>query len=1042
MMRGIVKGKWIIILAWIVIVAGLLFTAPGMADLVREKGNLDVPEGYSSSLAADLLKDIQQEGDSSAALVFTSEKKLSERDMLEIEQGINSLEKDKSKLGIAGIMTHFNEPALKEQLVSEDGKTVLVSLTMNMKDREPKQVIEALYNRMKGNKVDHYFTGDWIISEDLNTNSQEGLKKTEGITVVFILVVLLLVFRSVVTPIIPLITVGFSYLASQSVVAFLVDRFDFPISSYTQIFLVAVLFGIGTDYCILLLSRYKEELAKQESILEAIVETYRTGGKTVFYSGLAVMIGFAAIGFSTFKLYQSAAAVAIGVAFLLLALYTVVPFFMAVFGMKLFWPSKGKLEHKESRFWGFLGTFALNRPVIALTFVAVVCVPFLLTYNGEVSYNSLEEAGDDVPSIRAFNIIAESFGPGQSMPTQIVINNDEQMNSEEYIGLAEKISASLSKIEGVDTVRSVTRPTGEPIKELFVPNQAATLEEGIGKGNDGIEEISKGLKTAGSELSKSSPQLKKATDGIDSLIKGTDELKGGVGQVQTGLGKIEQGIRDGSMGSGEINKGLKEINTNLRQLAEGTTQLTKGYRDAASGLGTVKKEYDGIQNNINTMAKSLGRLDSAFKGLENSNPELLADGNYQTIKQTVQGVESGLVPVAAGMRELNKNLAAIQGGLGKANKNLADVASGQTKLAAGIEKLIAGVSELQNGLMTAANGQNQIIGNLSSFEGGLDSINNGQQELLTGFSGLNGQMNELSDGLTNSSKGLDQVHDGLNSTESYLSGLAAVEDSIAGVHIPKELLESDDFAQVLETYLPGNHKIMTLDVIFKKNPYSNDAINKIDDLEAAVKQATLDTKLEHAEVAIGGTTSTYNDLGNLSDADFSRTVTLMLSGIAIILFLMLRSVVMPIYLILSLILTYFTAASITELLYVDLLGYDGIGWAVPFFAFVILIALGIDYSIFLMDRFNEYKDRPVKEAMLVAMRKMGTVIISAAIILGGTFAAMMPAGVLSLLQIATLILIGLVLYVLVILPLFIPVMAKLFGRANWWPFVNHKNSDK
>jgi len=64
-------------------------------------------------------------------------------------------------------------------------------------------------------------------------------------------VVLLLVFRSVVAPIIPLLTVGFSYLAAQSIVSILVDKLDFPVSSYTQIFLVAILFGIGTDYCIL-----------------------------------------------------------------------------------------------------------------------------------------------------------------------------------------------------------------------------------------------------------------------------------------------------------------------------------------------------------------------------------------------------------------------------------------------------------------------------------------------------------------------------------------------------------------------------------------------------------------------------------------------------------------------------------------------------------------------------------------------------------------------------------------------------------------------
>jgi putative drug exporter of the RND superfamily len=145
--------------------------------------------------------------------------------------------------------------------------------------------------------------------------------------------------------------------------------------------------------------------------------------------------------------------------------------------------------------------------------------------------------------------------------------------------------------------------------------------------------------------------------------------------------------------------------------------------------------------------------------------------------------------------------------------------------------------------------------------------------------------------------------------------------------------------------------------------------------------------------------------------------------------------IMPMYLILSLILTYYTSMAVTELIFVNGLGYAGLNWAVSFFAFVILIALGIDYSIFLMDRFNEYRDKPVQEAMLLAMRNMGTVIISAAVILGGTFAAMYPSGVLSLLQIATIVLTGLILYALVVLPLFVPVMVKTFGKANWWPFM-------
>jgi putative drug exporter of the RND superfamily len=164
----------------------------------------------------------------------------------------------------------------------------------------------------------------------------------------------------------------------------------------------------------------------------------------------------------------------------------------------------------------------------------------------------------------------------------------------------------------------------------------------------------------------------------------------------------------------------------------------------------------------------------------------------------------------------------------------------------------------------------------------------------------------------------------------------------------------------------------------------------------------------------------------------------MIIGILIVLIILLRSIFMPLYLIGSLVLTYFTSMAFTEFIFVNILGHDGITWAVPFFAFVMLTALGIDYSIFLMDRFNEYRDGNVKEAMLTAMKKMGTVIISAAIILGGTFAAMLPSGVLSILQIATVVLIGLFLYSFVMLPLFVPVMVKLFENANWWPFKQKK----
>lgn len=1036
-MKLIIKQKWFVIIAWILVAAGLFMAAPNMAELVREKGQITVPDEYSSTLAGKIMDEVrEQEGggdETQVALVFHSEKKLTQAEIKEAEKAIRELEDSSEEIGITDILTHFNEESLKEQLVSEDGKSILTSVTVSWNDREPSEVSKLLYETIEDVEVDHYYTSQWLINEDLMTSSEEGLKKTEGITVVFILVVLLLVFRSVIAPIIPLLTVGMAYLVSQSIVAMLVDRLDFPLSNYTQIFLVAVLFGIGTDYCILLLSRFKEELAHHESVADAIVATYKNAGRTVFFSGIAVMIGFAAIGFSQFILYQSAAAVAIGVAMLLLGLFTIVPFFMAVLGTKIFWPSKQSAEHGESKLWGTVGRFSLARPFLSLLIVAAVCVPFLVAYDGELSYNSLDEISGDVNSIKAFNAIADSFGPGESMPTQVILKNDERMDSAEYIELAERISSELEKVDLVDTVRSVTRPTGEPIEDFFVSKQAETLGSGLGEGKEGLDKISEGLQEAESELSKSAPELDGAADGINQLIDGTTEIKSGLGEIQTNLAKIENGIRQGSAGSDQIQVGLAEAKAGAEALLAGYQELQGKYVEMQAGLAQLEDGYkqagDGIDKLSGGITQANGQL---FGYLENRDETLKADQNYQEIKGQLTYMQTELATASAGLNQLNQKLPLITGGLAKANEAFAGALTKQAEFGPGLQQLIDGIEQQQAGLNQLADGQGKIVDNFPKLTNGLTGINAGQQQLLAGFGGLGGQLEQLTDGLTQSTDGLNQVSEGLGSAQEYLDGLA--ESDSNGLYLPADVLESEDFTQVFDVYMSNDRKVMTMDVIFEANPYSNDAMAQVAEIEEAVERATKGTKLENADVAIGGITSTNADLDTMSGQDYSRTVILMLLGIGIILVFLFRSIIMPIYIIGSLILTYYTAMAVNEVIYVDILGYSGISWAVPFFAFVILVALGVDYSIFLMDRFNEYKNLSISEAMLLSMKKMGTVIISAAVILGGTFAAMMPSGMMSLLQIASILLVGLFLYAFIMLPLFIPVLVKNFGEANWWPF--------
>ncbi|MBM7645710.1 RND superfamily putative drug exporter [Scopulibacillus daqui] len=1041
-MKYILKGKWAVFAIWIIAIAALLFLAPNMAKLVQEKGQATVPEGYSSTKAAKIIDEMnKQKGrqkTSSATLAFYNEHGLTKKDKEDIKHAISELKEKKNQLGITQITNPFDQPSLQSQLISKNGKTLLVSLNINTNGKNKEKLTNDLYKTIDDIRVDHYYTSDWMVNNDMMTSTQKGLHKTEWITVIFILAVLLIVFRSIVAPLIPLITVGVSFLASQSIVSFLVDWADFPISNFTQIFLVAVLFGVGTDYCILLLNRFKEELPKHETVNDAIISTYKHAGKTVFFSGLAVLIGFSAIGLSQFSIYKSAAGVAVGIFVLLIALVTIVPFFMSVLGKKIFWPAKGSLEHKQSKLWDRAGRFALARTLIAFVIVLIITVPFLIKYDGHLSFNTLDELGDQYKSVKGFHIISDNFNPGESMPTKIAIKNDDKMDGREPLQTIEAITREVKKVDGVETVRSVTQPMGKPVKDFLVPNQAQTLSDGLSQANQAINKISSGLKGADSSIMKSGPQLNQATGGVDELINGTSALKNGISRLSDSMSQLQKGLETGSASAKQLQSGIKQSVQGARQLQSQSQQLLNGYEQIGNSISDINnqinKSYQDIQPYLNKVDSGVSVISDRFNSLENKYPEIKNDANFEIISQALPQVKSTMSQLENHLKQLSSGMNTLSEKMNEANSHFAQLIDGQKTVTSSLGRLADGMGQLEQGIQSAASGQTQINRKLPDLENGASSIQQGQEKLKEGFSQFNGQIGQLSSGLNNSAKGLDKVSKGLQSANDFLNELSASNSSLSGFYIPDQALKSNQFKNALDTYMSKDRKITTIDVIFKYNPYSTEAMDQIDKIKSAVKRAAKGTQLENAEVGISGITSTNNDLRTISHKDYTRTATLMLIGIGLILIILLRSLIMPVYIIASLILTYFTSLGLSEIIFENILGYSGLSWAVPFFAFVMLIALGVDYSIFIMDRFNEYFDLPIREAIIEAMRNMGTVIMSAALILGGTFAAMMPSGVLTLIEIAVIIIIGLILYNLVILPLFIPIMVKTFGKANWWPF--------
>ncbi|WP_353855698.1 MMPL family transporter [Bacillus sp. Bos-x628] len=1035
-MLQIIKARWMILVVWMITAVILFITAPDLEELTREKGQLNVPDGTPTAEALQLLDKLSDhKGKKDTGVIVFSEQHLFPAKEQELKKALAALITHAPELHIDGITSYFHvDPDIQKQLLSKDKSTLLVPFKFDHYETKAVKIKEQIEEVLKPYNVSFEMTGQKFVDSDVIKSSQQGLKKTELITMIFIFFILIIVFRSILAPVVPLITIGISYAVSRCVVAFLVEYTQFPLSNFTQIFMVAIMFGIGTDYCILLLSRFKEEIGQGRDVQESIIITYKCAGKTVFFSGLAVLVGFSSIGFAKFQLYQSAVSVAVGVGILLIALVTIVPFFMSVFGKSLFWPSKREnIRHPQSKIWELAGRFSFKRPLISLGLVALITVPPILMYDGTLSYNSLNEIGTKYESVRAFNTISDQFGYGEALPLNVLVESENELDNQEKIVIIEKLTRKLNDIEEVKTVRSVTRPVGDGLSQLYVTSQAKDLGGELGKGNEGIGKISDGLTETNLALIKQKPKIEDSTKGIDKLIHGTKAIKNGIGEVRESLIALEDGVKRSKDGVGTIRQKIKEAKKELEQEYYSSEAMIKELQTMVNTFERHEKSNQELMTTIKKVKKSYENL--SFETLEKRVPKLKDMDEYKDIKKVFRETKEMLKQAEDQMSLYEDEASAFEQKIKKANQVIQALKSKQKEVKRQVHDLMTGLDQIYDGLDQTNKGQKQLIKEMPKIENGADQLADGQKSLKKGFSQFSSKLNLLTDGLDESIEGLEQVKNGFTEADSYLKQLQqAPDEEVTGWFIPKEVLKRHDFKQIFHTYMSPDRKLTTFEVILNVNPYSNEAMEGVAKIENTLDLFLPESGLKNANYGVSGISSLNVDLKETSDGDFIRTVIFMLMGIFFILILLLRSIVMPIYLTLSMILTYFTSIGLTEWIFKTFFGYDGVSWAVPFFSFVILVTLGIDYSIFLMDRFNEWKGEHVQASMISAMRNMGSVIISAVAILGGTFAAMLPSGVLSLVEIATVVLIGLLLYAFVVLPLFVPVMVHIFGKWNWWPF--------
>ncbi|EOO34574.1 X-X-X-Leu-X-X-Gly heptad repeats protein [Bacillus cereus VD133] len=995
-------------LLWIVITITMIVTMPNMDKLVKEKGHITIPNTEQSSIADKMIREMDKDGTEKYEIiaVFNSGNKaaLTTEQKEEIIKTINALQNEKEKLGIKEVVSHLDNKDLEKQLISKDNTTILTQISVDKKHGEISKVANALHKKVKAKGVKTYLTGSDLIAGDFLTSSQEGVKKTEVISIIFILVVLIIVFRSPIVPIVSLLTVGVSYLVSMGIIAHLVDHLNFPFSNFTQVFVVVVLFGVGTDYNILLYTRFKEELSKQENAFLATKETFKSAGRTVLYSGIAVLIGFASLALASFKLYQSTSAVAIGVAVLLLVLTTLNPFFMVLLGKGMFYPVKTFKGHEDSRLWGFLAKNSVVRPVAALIIVFVISIPFVMKYSNTLNYNDLFEVDNKYESKMGINVIEDHFPPGFSSPSTFVIQSDSKLDEANSLQTLDELTDKILKVKGVSEVYSPTRPTGERIKELYINKQAGELNTGLGDANGGIKEINDGLTDAKNKMG-----------GNDS---------DGLANVQ----KLINGTNEGAQGAQQIESGLTSVNENINVLSNATSQLHAGYSQLEKGLSSYDQYFGSISQAIDGAKKGYEQIEMLMTNFIQTRPELANDPNILQTIGIAKEAQKQLSVLSKELNELATQHKAALGSFKEANQSLLKVDNGLKEMTNGVTKLQKGATELKNGLNEGALGSKQIANKSSELQTGLTKINDGQGQLLTGLKDLQEQMGQLQSGLSKSTEGLEKVSNGLGDAQKYLGELNESKSS-EKFYIPKEVLEGEDFQKALNTYMSQDRKTAKMTIVLDVNPYSKEAMPIIKEINKTIDGTLNGTELKSAKKAIGGTTARNVDLKEVTGQDFLRTATIMLIGIGIVLIVITRSVLNTIFIIGSLLLAYFASLGISEQISTHVLHVDSLSWNVPFFSFIMIVALGVDYSIFVMMRYNELEGDPAKK-IVTASRHIGGVVLSAALILGGTFAALIPSGVLTLIQVASVVGVALLLLAIIVMPILLPALIGLTSKMK------------
>lgn len=458
--RLVVHNPWKVIAGWILVTIAIVSFAPTLSDVTTSDQANFLPSDYESVQAGELAEQAFGQNNQASATIVVKR-----QDSQVLTGGDRTAITDLGA-AIEGARIDRVESVLTgDQFRSPNEKVQLVTIGLKGLGDDPalvdavKEIREQSTNALKGSDLEYAVTGDVAMYAD-NADAFDTAFLIVGVaTIVLIIGLLLVIYRSPLAALLPIVTVGLVSAIAPGLVAWLAQAFDFQVDQSVQIVMTIVLYGVGTDYIVFLLFRYRERLRAGDDPKTALIAAVARVGEVIASAAAAIIIAFMALLLAVFGAFTSfGPGLSIAVALMAVAAVTLIPAVVSLIGTKVFWPSKSWQRTPKGTTFQRLGKFTGRRPgVVAIASGGVMVALALGMIGFNTDYDQTGQLPSDTESARGLDYMATGFPPGALNPTSVYVRADGgQLDPAALNSYAQE----LQKVPGVGGV--MPGPTGDP----------------------------------------------------------------------------------------------------------------------------------------------------------------------------------------------------------------------------------------------------------------------------------------------------------------------------------------------------------------------------------------------------------------------------------------------------------------------------------------------------------------------------------------------------------------------------------------------------